>query len=224
MSEPHDDVLLGQRAVAVMCCIEDERSFGGYRLEDDGLYVVPLKADVLHTLSPEERAAAEAWHPTGNYGEPALALPCTLSQLRAFVERAGLNGCIDEESLDGVITEYAIDLGGIGDSAPNVGAVGTSQAEIKQAAIITTHRLKTRTHMLDAVIELAIKKAVAPDDSQSVYAAMVKLAESGNKPAPLIGYSSVGIQYRGKRYEETGEPDTFTAKNLRDRMARAKAR
>jgi hypothetical protein len=94
----------------------------------------------------------------------------------------------------------------------------------RQAATITTHRLQTRTDALAAVINLATTKAVAPNDNQSVWAELVKLAESADRPAPLLGYSSDGIQYRGKKYEETQEPDVFTAKNLRDRLARAKTR
>jgi hypothetical protein len=105
-----------------------------------------------------------------------------------------------------------------------VGAGGTAPRESKQAETITTNRLKNRSNMLDAVIELAISKAIAPDDNQNVWAALVAMAEASEKPAPLIGYSSDGIQYRGKKYEESGEPDTFKANNLRDRMARAKKR
>lgn len=109
-------------------------------------------------------------------------------------------------------------------ASQKVGAGGTAPDEPKPAAIITRHRLKTRSNPLDAVIELATGTALAPDSNQSVWAELVKLAESKNKPAPLIGYSSDGIQYRGKKYEESGEPDIFKANNLRDRMARAKKR
>lgn len=109
------------------------------------------------------------------------------------------------------------------DGAVKVGANETTPSE-RQAATITTHRLKARSNMLDAVIELATGTALAPDNNQSVWAELVKLAESKDRPAPLIGYSSDGIQYRGKKYQESGEPDTFTLNNLRDRMTRAKKR
>lgn len=109
-------------------------------------------------------------------------------------------------------------------SLQHVVAGDTTPDEPKPAATITTHRLKTRSNPLDAVIELATKTALAPDDTQSVWAALVVIAEQKEKPAPLIGYSSDGIQYRGKKYETTEVPDVFTAKHLRDRMARAKAR
>lgn len=103
-------------------------------------------------------------------------------------------------------------------------AVETAADESKQAAPITKHLLKTRSNPLDAVIELATKSALAPGDAQSVWAELVRMAETEKKPAPLIGFSSDGIQYRGNKFEETGEPDTFKKSNLRDRMARAKKR
>jgi hypothetical protein len=40
----------------------------------------------------------------------------------------------------------------------------------------------------------------------------------------LVGYSSDGVQYRGKKHTETGEPDVFTFKNLRDRIDGARRR
>lgn len=124
MSGQHDDAILPKKAIAVLCCIEDERNFCGYRVEQDGFYVVPLDADVLRLLSPEERAAAEIWHPTGQYDKPALPLPCTLGQLRAFAERAGLMECIDEESVADVVAELALNIGGSHRDTAKVGARG----------------------------------------------------------------------------------------------------
>lgn len=89
---------------------------------------------------------------------------------------------------------------------------------------ITKHQLGTKTNILAAVIELATRNAVAPEDNNSVWAAMVKLADSDDKPAPLHGYSSDGIQYLGNSYQQTGIPDIFTKKHLRDRLRRAKTR
>lgn len=108
---------------------------------------------------------------------------------------------------------------------PSPAAQGKAMSPpVSTAASIATHRLNNRSNALAAVIASAINTAVAPSDSHSVWAELVKLAELESKPAPLLGYSSDGIQYRGKKYEENGVPDVFTAKNLRDRMARAKAR
>jgi len=144
MSGQHDGALLSKKAIGILCCIENEQNFGGYRVEQDGLYVVPLDADTSRTLTPEERAAAEAWHPSGQHDKPALPLPCTLGQLRAFVERAGLSGCIDEESVDAVVDEYALDSGGGGD-APKIDGGGAETAatemlvRIKRSALIAKY-------------------------------------------------------------------------------------
>jgi hypothetical protein len=91
-----DKQLLSYADFITVCCVEDPTDFGRYRVDTDGLYVVPPADDAL--LTPEERAAL-SWHPTGHYNQPALDLPCTVSKLRAFTEQAGLNGCIDEEEL-----------------------------------------------------------------------------------------------------------------------------
>jgi len=321
-----DLATIGYADFVAICHVDEPKNFGGFRLGANGLYV-DLPDDGA-TLTPEERAAV-TWHPTGQYDKPALPLPCTLGQLRAFLPHAGMTGCIDEEAVDELLGEreqhhvgwygatidadmwwslsstrareaamllsqfnphddtcdpltttndetgpddykrllrvfedlenndpqartlrqwYAIarDKGlkhhswiakyatarfagtpiepGSAGGSQKVDDGGTARDKPKRVGAITTHRLKSRSNPLDAIIELATGKAVAPGDSQSVYAEMVKLAELTDKPAPLHGYSPDGIQYRGKKYEETGEPDTFTAKNLRDRMARAKAR
>ncbi len=90
-------------------------------------------------------------------------------------------------------------------------------------ATITPHRIGTRGNILKAVIKKAETTATDADDPESVWAELVKMAEN-NPPAPLIGYSSDGIQYRGAKHQDSGEPDVFTKKNLRERMRRAKAR
>lgn len=86
---------------------DDLANFGGFRLERDGLYVTP--PDGAQLLSVEDLAVL-SWHPTGNYDQPALALPCTLGQLRAFVVEAGLRGCIDEDELNEIVAEQAARL------------------------------------------------------------------------------------------------------------------
>lgn len=75
---------------------------------------------------------------------------------------------------------------------------------------------------LNAEISQAKRIAINSDDASSVWAELVKLAEKG--VGALIGHSSDGVQYRGAKYQATGEPDVFTLKNLRDRLKRAKAR
>lgn len=88
--------------------------------------------------------------------------------------------------------------------------------------VITTHQLNKRQTILDHVIAQAKKNAADGNSSQSVWAELVKMAEQDKKPTPLIGYSPEGIQYSGKKYQVSGEPDVLTLKNLRDRMARKK--
>lgn len=85
-----------------------------------------------------------------------------------------------------------------------------------------THRLSTRATPLAAEIEEAKKTAVDPENPSSVWAELGKLAEQ--QRGSMVGYSSDGVQYRGKLYQETGTPDVFTLKNLRDRMGGARRR
>jgi hypothetical protein len=82
-----------------LCCIEDESDFGGYVVKKTGVYVKKYKKHAWNLLTPSEKDVL-AWHPTMEYDKPALALPCTLEELRAFVSDAGLAGCIDEEAED----------------------------------------------------------------------------------------------------------------------------
>lgn len=103
-----DRAMIGYADFVAICHVDDPANFGGFRVEANGLYVDLPPADA--TLTPEERAAV-TWHPTGQYDKPALPLPCTLGQLRAFLPGAGMAGSIDEESvecvLDGKANDYA---------------------------------------------------------------------------------------------------------------------
>lgn len=82
---------------------------------------------------------------------------------------------------------------------------------------VTTHNIKRRRNDLDPVIEMAIKEA-GNSDYQQVWAILVKHADSTNPPPPLTGYSSDGVQYKGKKYEINGELDTLTKDALRKRL------
>lgn len=81
-----------------------------------------------------------------------------------------------------------------------------------------THNIKKRKHHLDAEIDLAKTRTLTPGDPTTVWSELIKLAEE--KHGSMIGYSSDGIQYKGRKYKATGEPDVFTLKNLRERMER----
>lgn len=91
-----------------------------------------------------------------------------------------------------------------------------------QSSASRTHRMAARAVSLATEIEEARKLALNPNDPASVWAELLKLADA--QKGALIGQSSDGVQYRGPRFQECGEPDVFTRKNLRDRMRRAKAR
>ena len=93
-----------------VCHVQDPADFAGFRVETDGLYTILPDRDV--PLTHEERATL-SWHPTGHFDQPALPFPCTVAQLKTFVDDAGLAGCIDETTLaeltgvTGVATEIA---------------------------------------------------------------------------------------------------------------------
>ena len=108
--------------------------------------------------------------------------------------------------------------------APGKQKVAPAEQSEPRTGNTTTHSLGTRSNILNPIIDAAKKTAAQPDQPQSVWAELVTLAELKNPQPPLIGYSSDGIQYRGKRYEKTGEADVLTSKNLRDRMKRERAK
>jgi hypothetical protein len=93
----NDGARIGYSEFVAICHVDDPRDFCGFRLELDGLYVFPPRADDL--ITPKDRAVL-SWHPTGDHSKPALPLPCTIEQLRAFVAEAGLLGSIDEDEVD----------------------------------------------------------------------------------------------------------------------------
>lgn len=103
-----DRAMIGYADFVTICHVDDPANFGGFRVEANGLHVDLPDADA--TLIPEERAAV-TWHPTGQYDKPALPLPCTLGQLRAFLPDAGMAGCIDEEAVDAVLGEHEHRIG-----------------------------------------------------------------------------------------------------------------
>lgn len=106
------------------------------------------------------------------------------------------------------------------DTAPASASVNESAPASAARMVVTNHT--KRIHPPSADIAEARQRAADADDPSSVYGELQKLAEQ--RFGSLIGHSSDGVQYRGKHYEDTGEPDVLTKKNLTDRMRRAKAR
>ncbi|MBP0629990.1 hypothetical protein [Cupriavidus sp. AcVe19-1a] len=117
-------------------------------------------------------------------------------------------------------------LAATGKVAPSVqtpSPEATSKPSADPTDNVARHTLtKGKSVPLSAEVSRAKSLAIDSDAASSVWAELVKLAEIG--VGSLIGHSSDGVQYRGAKYQATGEPDVFTQKNLRDRLKRAKAR
>lgn len=96
---------------------------------------------------------------------------------------------------------------------------GTPQSQV-DSPVVTTHSFgRKRGHALTAVIEVARKSATSADDYQSVWAELVKTAESTDRPSILLGYvEGEGIKYRGD-----SEVKFFTKEALRKMFERAAA-
>ncbi len=81
-------------------------------------------------------------------------------------------------------------------------------------------KLSTKAHPLAAVIEKARADAADADDYLSVWAVLVRIVQSDNRPAPTIGYvEGEGIKYQ---VDESEEPRFLTKRALRERFVRAK--
>lgn len=86
---------------------------------------------------------------------------------------------------------------------------------------ITVHLAKRRGNILDAVIARAKSTSIDPTDPHSIWAELARIAGETDRPAPLLGYvDGEGVKYQGA----DGETLFFTAKNLRDRIARERAK
>lgn len=95
------EVPIGYAQFIELCRVNDPKDFGGFHVEHDGIYTILPDANIY--LTPEERATL-AWHPTGNYDDPAFCLPSTLAELQNFIADAGLCGCIDEDLATGLLS------------------------------------------------------------------------------------------------------------------------
>lgn len=82
------------------------------------------------------------------------------------------------------------------------------------------HKLKVRANTLDPVIELAIVGSIDPESTHAVWNEMVRLAESKDKPAPLLGF----VDGEGLKYQGNDGPAFLTKKNLNDRLKRRRAK
>lgn len=82
----------------------------------------------------------------------------------------------------------------------------------------TTQTVTTRrSDALTAVIATAMGQALDSADYHSVWAELVKLASSPNRPAPLLGFA----EGEGVKYQGDDDVEFFKKNNLRNRMQRA---
>jgi len=81
----------------------------------------------------------------------------------------------------------------------------------------TIHRVETRKNILTAVISSAKKRADDKNDPHSHWAAFVNLAESENRPSPLLGYA----EGEGVKYQSENGVEFLNKKNF---IRRAKRR
>lgn len=82
-----------------LCKVKNMKSFAGFRIERDGVYLNRLDEAALQLLGEEEKKAVQGWHPTGRYHEPPLPFPCDVDEFLNFVNDAGLAGCIHGPTL-----------------------------------------------------------------------------------------------------------------------------
>lgn len=73
---------------------------------------------------------------------------------------------------------------------------------------------------MSAVIDRAKALALDGNDSHSVWAALVKLAQDVNRPPPLLGY----VDEEGIKWDKSGTLAFLTKKAFDSRWTRAKSR
>jgi len=82
-----------------------------------------------------------------------------------------------------------------------------------------SHRLKNRTDLLDPLIRAGRQSALDPDDWQSVWDAMVRLAQQPDPPAPVVKFAEGEILY-----QDQDRISALTRDALRMRFRRARVR
>ncbi|WP_446900901.1 hypothetical protein [Burkholderia sp. YIM B11467] len=194
------------------------------------------------SLTGEFRESAEMTKARARWGEVLLAHK---QQIEQWASNGGLSlvtadriattdiarGFIRREDVKRYLDEYNLPWR---DIQAKVAAVDRSRSAIGQPKIleadqarnsgprvvITKRSIGTRSNPLKAVIEKAKSSAADPSDNHSVWAALVKLAQDANRPAPLLGYADA----EGVKWDDNGTVKFFTKRNLADRARRAKAR
>lgn len=93
------------------------------------------------------------------------------------------------------------------------------EREASAAVVSKRNHVKSRAGPLAAVLAQVKQQAIDPADWQSVWAALVKLAESESRPPPLLGYvEGEGVKYRA---DDAANPVAYlTREALRSRFKR----
>lgn len=197
-----DRAMIGYADFVAVCQVDDPKNFGGFRIDPNGLYVVMPDAEA--TLTPEERAAL-TWHPTGQYDKPALPLPCTLGQLRAFLPDAGLLGCLDEEAVDALLGGREHKTGWY-DATMNA-ALWLKRASVKpDEAAMLLWRLDPlerdwQGNPPDPERTFVDGNEASPDYYRALKRAFEDVAETDPKPRTLLDWRDVAKR-EGLRYHE----------------------
>jgi hypothetical protein len=99
----------------------------------------------------------------------------------------------------------------------------TPLAERAEVAVITDaplrtvkRALKSKRHALGHIIDKAKQSAIEPDNYLSVWPEIVRMAENGNPPGPLMGF--VKGKGGGVRYRTDDGSEIFTKDALRKQM------
>jgi hypothetical protein len=81
-----------------------------------------------------------------------------------------------------------------------------------KASTMVQHVLKSKSHVLDSVMELAIEASIDKTKYQAAWAAYTRIASQNSRPAPLLGYvEGEGVKYTSDTASEGWKFDTKRA-------------
>lgn len=186
--------------------------------------------DVVGILAKETRTEAARWEstlvteirggalPLKNPRDLGDFLPYAVPKnLRTFYDRVNV---ADVNKLLDAHPEWRVTYRFPAESSPALQEELDSRFNGAGALNAAKHSLGTRSNPLKAVIDKAKSLAEDPSDTHSVWAALSKLAQENNRPAPLLGYAEA----EGVKWDDNGTVKFFTKKNLTDRLRRANTR
>ena len=191
-----DRAIIGCADFVAICHVDNPKSFGDFRVEASGLFVKIPDAD--ETLTPEEGATV-TWPPTGESDKPALILPCTLGQLRAFLQVAGLRGCLDEDVVEMVLDEHEHTTSWYDKTMKAKYWLKCSDVKPVEAAMLLC-RIEPLSENDPESIYVDDNKT-SPDLYRMLLRAFLAVAEANKKPRTLLDYRDVAKR-EGLRYHQ----------------------